>query len=689
MRDEFFTPTKYTSVTTSLLLCLALTGCGSDSDDSETSSSASSSTTTSSSSSVSSSVSSSSVAAWPGINIEGAAAKTLRIHWDAVENAAFYRVYKDPDGNSGYTQVGADTTAPELFDTVSVHLHDWANARYMVEACVSANDCTNSDQSIAINAMADSIGYAKASNTEAGDWFGWDVALSADGMTLAVSATQEDSVSRGINGDQNNDNNVSTGAVYVFNLSDAGWSQQAYIKASNTEQQRSLEDDSGNQLDFYITQDRFGYSIDLSDDGNTLAVSAIREDSNARGINGEQDNNSATDAGAVYLFERSQATWVQSAYIKASNTPEEESSSSSSESSASNTSSSSSSEYSDTTGDRFGNAVKLSGDGTTLAVAALYEASALGGINGDESDNTLPQAGAVYVFSKTDGNWTQQAFVKAETPVAGDRFGSSIALSQAGDVLAVGAIGEDSAATGINQEPPEDTIASSSGAVYVFRRSDTTWAQEAYLKSTFTYTSQFLGSALAISADGNTLAAAAPGDGSRATGIDGDPEDYAELVDLSDGETQPDTAYKSGAVHVFSYQGDSWSQTAYLKASHPDAYDEFGHDLAMTADGQYLAVSAHLEDSQATGIEGDAADNSVTNSGAVYLFKRTDTSWQQARYIKGKTAESNDRWGDSLAMDGISATLAIASIREDSAATGVDGDAADNSAPDSGAVLLY
>ncbi|MDO3388301.1 hypothetical protein QWI17_20815 [Gilvimarinus sp. SDUM040013] len=696
MRDEFFTPRKHLRAVAGALLCLTLTACGSDSD-SDSSDSSSSATSSSSSSSSESSSASSVAGSWPDINIEAAAAKSLRIYWDAVDGATFYRVYKDPDGNSGFSQIGGDVTAPEIYDTVSVHLKNWAEARYMVEACVSDNDCENSEQAIAIHAMADSIGYAKASNTDAEDWFGWDIALSGDGKTLAVGAIQEDSTSRGIDGDQDNNDNLSTGAVYVFSLSSTGWSQQAYIKASNTEQLRSIEDSEGNELEFYISQDRFGYSVDLSDDGSTLAVGAIREDSNARGINGDEDNNQASEAGAVYMFERNAGTWAQTAYVKASNTPEEESSSSSSDSSSSSSTSSdssssdssSSSEESDTTGDRFGHSVALSGDGTTLAVGAIYEASADGGINGDESDNTAPNAGAVYIFTQIDSGWTQQAYLKTAAPRGGDRFGSSLALSHNGDVLAVGAIGEDGAGTGVNEDIPDDSLVTSSGAAYIFRRSDAAWEQEAYLKTTFTFLDQRLGTAIALSADGHTLAVSATGEGSRATGINGDPEDYAELLELADGEDRPETAYKSGAVYIYQYDENTWSMTTYIKASNADAYDEFGRDLAISADGNYLAVGAFLEDSQASAIDGDQEDNSLEDSGAVYLFERTGTNWHQLRYIKAKRTEANDRLGNAVALDGTSATLAIASYHEDSTAKGLSADDSDNSANNSGAVLLY
>ena len=66
--------------------------------------------------------------------------------------------------------------------------------------------------------------------------------------------------------------------------------------------------------------DCFGFSVALSGDGSTLAVGAYREDSAATGIDGNQADNSAADAGAVYVFTRSGTTWTQQAYVKASNT---------------------------------------------------------------------------------------------------------------------------------------------------------------------------------------------------------------------------------------------------------------------------------------------------------------------------------------------------------------------------------
>ncbi len=93
-----------------------------------------------------------------------------------------------------------------------------------------------------------------------------------------------------MNGDQADNSAFGAGAAYVFTRDSGGvWTQQAYVKASNTD-----------------AFDDFGQSVALSDDGNTLAVGAIDEDSAATGVNGDQADNNSARAGAVYVFHRGQ-----------------------------------------------------------------------------------------------------------------------------------------------------------------------------------------------------------------------------------------------------------------------------------------------------------------------------------------------------------------------------------------------
>jgi hypothetical protein len=153
---------------------------------------------------------------------------------------------------------------------------------------------------------------------------------------------------------------------------------EAYVKASNTGE-----------------YDVFGYSVTLS--GDTLAVGAPNEASNAIGVNGNQADNSAPYSGAVYVFRRSGSTWAQEAYLKASNT-----------------------------GAGFGNSVALDGD--TLAVGATGEASNATGVNGNQTDESASGSGAVYVFRRSGSAWAQEAYIKASNTEEYDHFGRSVAL---------------------------------------------------------------------------------------------------------------------------------------------------------------------------------------------------------------------------------------------------------------------
>ena len=104
---------------------------------------------------------------------------------------------------------------------------------------------------------------------------------------MAVSAPNEDSAAKGLNGKQDDESGSEAGAVYFFTRTGTTWAQQAYVKGSNTE-----------------ASDEFGSSLALSQDGRTMLVAARGEDSAARGVNGNQADNSTREAGAAYLFTR-------------------------------------------------------------------------------------------------------------------------------------------------------------------------------------------------------------------------------------------------------------------------------------------------------------------------------------------------------------------------------------------------
>lgn len=460
-------------------------------------------------------------------------------------------------------------------------------------------------------AFAAQLAYVKASNTNAGDLFGFSVAVS--GGTLVVGAPGEASVSTS----QADNSQVDTGAVYVFVDVGGAWVQQAYLKASVT------------------GVDRFGHSVAI--DGDTLVVGAFVEDSVATGVNGNATDNTATDSGAAYVFVRSAGVWLQQAYLKASNT---------------------------TAGDHFGHSVSVSGD--TIVIGARREDSNASGVNGNQLDESATDAGAAYVFVRAAGVWSQQAYLKASSPDAGDEFGYAVAID--GDTIVVSAEYEDSNASGINGNSADDSLGES-GAVYVFARVAGAWSQQAYIKASNPGGNDQFGYAVALSS--GTLAVAARLEASSATGVGGNQADNG--------------AAGSGAVYVYDRVGGTWSQSAYVKAANTGTGDEFGSSVALY--GDTLIVGAILEDSAATTVNGNAADNSAADSGAAYVFLRTGGVWAQHSYLKMSNAEAGDWAGFAVAVHG--GTVVVGSVAEDSNATGVGGNGGDNAAASSGAAYTF
>ena len=563
--------------------------------------------------------------------------KVLRFTWtgDGLSAGDHFSLQVDPDGSSGFTAVAGGSNI-DIEDTsfdleIPVHLTDWVNAEYRIEVQADDNSVLDSFDLLLVNEMAsvDPIGYFKSNNTQAGDQFGYSVAISDDGLTMAVGANYEDGNAR------------DSGAVYVFVKSGNQWSFQEYLKASNPG-----------------IEDKFGSAIALSLDGNTLAVGAPGESSNGVGVDSGVDNNLASNSGAVYVFTRVGSGWSQQAFVKPSNTRSSQ---------------------------EFGGDLDISSDGSSLIVGAEGEASSATGVNGDDTLFNAGGAGAAYVFNRVGVNWSQNAYLKASNAEIADKFGHSVSISKDGAVLAVGAINEDSAATDINGTESDNNV-SFSGAVYVFRKNiSDEWVQNAYVKSSNTGTQAQFGSSIDLNTDGSFMAVGSSGEKSASTGIDGDQslstsagygavylfsfdgtdwsQDYyvkanfmlpgsyfgAGVALSSDGDklfvSAPGEESRSdgidsdasdtsgndvGAAYAFELTNGIWAQTSYIKSSNSDSSDNFGGDytvnnntrgsIAVSADGKTLAVGAYGEGSSSIGINGVQNDNSASRAGAVYLY---------------------------------------------------------------------
>lgn len=475
------------------------------------------------------------------------------------DREALYPLVVDPVAQQAY--IKASNTGPEDRFGCSVAVSgDTAIVGAFLEDSNATGVNGNGNNDLAANAGAAYVfvrngtawtqqAYLKASNTAANDQFGFSVAISGD--IAVVGANLEDSASTGVNGVQSDNSVTSSGAAYVFVRSGTTWTQQAYLKASNTG-----------------ANDFFGASVAVS--GEVIAVGAHLEDSAATGIDGDGTNNAATDSGAVYAFERQGSTWVPMGYIKASNTG---------------------------ASDQFGSSVALSMG--TLVVGASNEDSNALGVNGNQLNDGAGNAGAAYVFVRSGATWIQQAYLKASNTGLFDEFGHDVAIS--GDTILVGARQEDSGATGVNGDQASNSVGDS-GAAYVFVRNGGTWQQQAYLKASNTGVNDQFGFSVSIS--GNSAVVGAVAEDSNATGINGDGINNASIG--------------AGSAYVFVRSGTVWSQSAYLKASNTGGNDQFGHSVAIS--GDIVFVSALGEASSATGINGNQLNNSIPNAGAAYVF---------------------------------------------------------------------
>jgi FG-GAP repeat len=481
------------------------------------------------------------------------------------------------------------------------------------------------------------VAYLKASNPVEDAHFGCGgtltghagngSAISGDGSTLAVGAPHESSGAKGINGNQNDHSMYSSGAVYVFTRKGNAITQQAYIKAANPGETAN-----------------FGSSVALSRDGNTMAVAAYYESSAATGIDGNQTDRSIPEAGAVYIFVRSGSTWSQQAYIKASNTGNAAVGEAYAE------------------GDQFGYSMSLSADGNTLAVGAIGEDSNATGVNGNQADNSANQAGAAYVFTRTGSTWSQQAYIKSTMTRANVLFGYSIGISGNGDTLAVAEYDADRG----------------KGALYILTRSGGVWSHQARIQAENAEAGDSLGYSLAISEDGSTIASGAADEDCLKPGIN-----------PAGCENDQESNQSSGAAYIFVRNGTTWTQQAFLKASNPGKEDWFGVRIAISGDGNTVAVGAQNEDSAAKGINGKQDDDSASEAGAVYLFTRSGTTWAQHSYVKSSNTRAGDEFGSSLGLSRDGRTLLVGARGEDGGAKGVNGNQADASVRDAGAAYLF
>lgn len=312
--------------------------------------------------------------------------------------------------------------------------------------------------------------YLKASNAGTDYRFGEDVAISTDGRTVVVGSPNEGIIP----GSEIFAEQQGTGAAYVFQELDTGWSEVEILR------QEPVSYDAA-----------FGTAVSVV--GGVIAVGASGESSAVGGVNPEPSPRRASGSGAVFIFEESDSGWPLSTWIKASDP---------------------------SVSRLFGVSLALSSDGMRLVVGANKSEGP-----GEAEDHTLADedvpTGSVYVFSREDGVWQEEAILRAAHPGEYDYFGAAVAVDLSGLGIAVGAPREDSSALGSSGDGSNND-SEAAGAVFYFRRVDGAWAQTAFIQPAINSPNDRYGTDVALNVQGLRLLAGSPREDSDAVGVGGD-----------------------------------------------------------------------------------------------------------------------------------------------------------------------
>lgn len=244
-------------------------------------------------------------------------------------------------------------------------------------------------------------------------------------------------------------------------------------------------------------------------------------------------------------------------------------------------------------GDQFGWSVDVSAEGGTIVVGAP----------GD--DDVGSGSGAAYVFSR-DGSFVTK--LTASDAAGGDLFGASTSVSGDGNTIVVGAY-------------QEDTGATNSGSVYLYRFDGTSWQQDQKLTAFDAATNDFFGQATAVSDDGGTIVV---------------------------GSSQDDNpAVNSGSACVYDANG---SLLGKLSAPDAESSDTFGESVSVSGDGTTIVIGARLDD-----------DNG-SDSGSAYVYSRDGIF---VRKLTAPDAVTSDLLGQSTAVSADGNIIVLGAIGDD------------------------
>jgi hypothetical protein len=507
----------------------------------------------------------------------GANLKELVFDWEPVPGAVIYRVLRKSTDNpreyfAPIDEIRLRRTRAAI--PISVHQQLWNTTRYIILACNLAG-CSRSAEVFPRDLMLDTIGYFKASNTDANDRFGTQVAMSANGTTLAVSARGESSNATGVNGNQADNSAASSGAVYVFRRTGRSWAQEAYLKAPVSEPGAQFGSSS-------VARQR---NLSISADGATLAVGAPG-----------QSHAGLARAGVVYVFKRG-ADNLWGPHLELTAPPAR-------------------------ANDQFGYSLDLSSDGSTLRASSMQPFV----------DDGEPE-GRTHIWMYNGTSWSYSG---AMAPLhAGDRCPStrmsadgrtlvSYCLSTTRGTGRVVTQKRTTANTWVHANADFDLgwagrnnmainyaatwlAVNEYSSIGMYRWENARWVKDVNILP-WTITNGGWAESIEFSRHGEFFAI-------------GDPSANAYGAGVSDNAVMGTEPH--GAVLIYKFRPEGipmWYGVKQVKATNPQSSDGFGASVSFGGTGWYLAVGAPFEDGAATGVDGNQASNAKSSAGAVYLY---------------------------------------------------------------------
>ena len=306
-----------------------------------------------------------------------------------------------------------------------------------------------------------------------------------------------------------------------------------------------------------------------------------------------------------------------------------------------------------TSGMFFGESAALSDDGSVALIGA------------SEDDEQGIDSGAVYVFERIDGSFTQTDVIYAPDAEAGDTFGYSVDISGDGTIALIGATKVDGDEDG--------SLIGIAGAVYLFRFENSTWTYKYKLTLENQTDNDEFGNSVAISSDGNTIALAASqkiysgwdygciyvytSDDDWTTEpsiklLDRDESLYfgylGRSLDISANGSRiiagapDDEMVNYGSVIVFDTI-DNWNSFTEKSIQSADYAEEFGSAVSCSEDGKTLCIGAPCDENEAD----------TENTGSVFVYKEVSGSWElQQKLYHTSLDPGNDYFGNSLGLSG-------------------------------------